>query len=442
MRIISAIFLLGLFSVTSACGGGSGGGSSAGAPSVPASSSAAATTSSSSSSAILSSSSSTVSSSSSSSTSLSSSAALYPNYNTKPLAADTTGVGSTATQIASKIKIGFNIGNTLEATGGKTETHWGNPKITKDFVAFVKKSGFNAVRLPTSWDQYANQETAEIDAAWLARVKEVVQYCVDNDLYVIVNIHWDGGWLENNVVPEKQAQNNAKQKAFWEQIATQLRDFDEHVLFASANEPNVETAEQMAVLLSYHQTFIDAVRATGGKNANRVLIVQGPSTDIDKTNKFWTQMPSDSVKDKLMVEVHYYTPWNYTGMTKDESWGNQFFYWGKGFHSTTDTAHNPTWGEEDTVDQQFKLMKTQFVDKGIPVIIGEFGTGVRKNLTGADLKLHLDGRAYYFNYIVKQALANGLLPFYWDIGELLDRTNNKVLDQQALDALIQGTVKP
>jgi hypothetical protein len=177
------------------------------------------------------------------------------------------------------------------------------------------------------------------------------------------------------------------------------------------------------------------VRATGGKNAYRTLIVQGPSTDIEATNKLMTQLPVDSASNRLMAEVHYYTPWNYTGMTKDESWGNQFFYWGKGFHSTTDTAHNPTWGEEDTVDANFALMKKQFVDKGIPVIIGEFGTGIRTTLTGDALKLHKDGRAYYFSYIVKQAAANGLIPFYWDTGSLLDRKNNVVLDQQALDAL-------
>lgn len=366
---------------------------------------------------------------------------LYPDYNLSPLPADTRGMESNASQLASKMTIGFNIGNTLEATGGKSETYWGNPKITKEFVAFVKQSGFTAIRLPVSWDQYANQATAEIDAAWLNRVKEVVQYCVDSDLYVIVNIHWDGGWLENNVTPAKQDQNNAKQKAFWEQIATQLRDFDEHLLLASANEPNVDNAEQMAVLLSYHQTFVDAVRATGGRNAHRILILQGPATDIDKTNKLWTKMPTDKVNNRLIAEIHYYSPWNYTGMTKDESWGNQFFYWGKGFHSTTDTAHNPTWGEEDYVDQQFKLMRTQFIDKGIPVIMGEFGTGVRKNLTGTDLKLHLDGRAYYLKYITQQAIANGMVPFLWDIGDLLDRTNNKVLDQQAYDALMQGAAK-
>ena len=441
MKIINLSTLFFVCVITSACGGGSSSGSSSqatGGTNTTISSTNSTSASSSVSSSSLSSVSSLASSAMSSSSSSALAVATYPSYNTAPLAPDTTGVTSTAMQLASKIKIGLNIGNTLEAVGGKSETYWGNPKITPEFVAFVKQSGFNAIRLPVSWDQYANQTTAEIDAAWLSRVKEVVQYCVDNDLYVIVNIHWDGGWLEENVVPAKQVQNNAKQKAFWEQIATQLRDFDEHVIFASANEPNVETAEEMAVLLSYHQTFIDTVRATGGKNANRVLIVQGPSTDIEKTNKLWTQMPTDTASDKLMVEIHYYTPWNYTGMTKDESWGNQFFYWGKGFHSTTDTAHNPTWGEEDTVDQNFGLMKTQFVDKGIPVIIGEFGTGVRKDLTGDDLKLHLDGRAYYFNYIVKQAIANGLLPFFWDTGGLLDRNSNSVLDQQALDALIQG----
>lgn len=434
MKIINLLFLSGLLAATSACGGGSSGSNAQ-----PVASSAATTTSQAVSSSP--SSSATTSSSTSSSTSSKSSSSvanLYPSYNTEPLAPDATGVGSTAVQIASRIKLGFNIGNTLEATGGKSETYWGNPKITKEFVAFVKQSGFNAIRLPVSWDQYSNQATAEIDAAWLARVKEVVQYGVDNDLYVIVNIHWDGGWLENNVTTAKQAQNNAKQKAFWEQIATRLRDFDEHVLFASANEPNVETAEQMAVLLSYHQTFVDTVRVTGGKNANRVLIVQGPSTDIEKTNKLWTQMPVDTVKDKLMAEIHFYTPWNFTGMTKDEAWGNQFFYWGKDFHSKTDTAHNPTWGEEDIVDQHFKLMKTQFIDKGIPVVVGEFGAMNRTNLTGDDLKLHQDSRAHYYNYVTKQAIANGLLPFVWDIGQVLDRANNKVLEPYILDALVQG----
>lgn len=433
MKLFSTLFFMATIFFVTGCGGG-GGSSAPSTPSSKALSSSVVTLTSSS--IAPSSSASSLVSSAISSESLSQ---PYPSYNTQPIAPDMTGVDSTAAQIASNIKIGFNIGNTLEATGGQSETYWGNPKITKEFVTFVKQSGFNAIRLPTSWDQYANQTTAAIDINWLNRVKEVVQYCIDNDLYVIVNIHWDGGWLENNVTPEKKTENNAKQKAFWEQIATHLRDFDEHLIFASANEPNADDTTKMSVLLSYHQTFVDTVRATGGKNAYRVLIVQGPNTDIEKTNQLMTQLPVDTATNRMMAEIHYYTPWNYTGMTKDESWGNQFFYWGKDFHSATDTAHNPTWGEEAAVDQNFKLMKEQFVDKGVPVVLGEFGTGVRNNLTGDDLKLHLDGRAYYFNYITKQAIANGLLPFFWDTGSLLDRTANSVLDQQALDALIQGS---
>lgn len=369
---------------------------------------------------------------------------LYPSYNTNPIAADATGMSNTAAQLAANMKLGWNIGNTLEATGG--ETAWGNPKVTKALIDLVKANGFNAIRIPCSWNQnMANATTAQIKADWLARVKEVVQYCVDNNMYVIVNIHWDGGWLENNCTEASKVANNAKQKAFWEQIATSLRGFDEHLIFASANEPNVENATQMAVLTSYHQTFIDAVRSTGGKNAYRTLVVQGPSTDIDKTNKLMLTLPTDNVVNRMMVEVHYYTPWNFCGMEKDETWGKMFYYWGANYHSTTDTAHNATWGEEADLDKLFKSMKTQFVDKGIPVVLGEFGAIRRSTLTGNDLTLHLNSRAYYLKYLVKQAKANGLIPFYWDEGSIGDkgfgifkRSDNTVFDTQVLTALQDG----
>jgi len=369
---------------------------------------------------------------------------LYPSYNTNPIAADASGMGSSAVELAAKIKLGWNIGNTLEATGG--ETAWGNPKVTKALIDAVKAHGFNAIRIPCSWNQnLENATTAKIKLDWLNRVKEVVQYCVDNDMYVVVNIHWDGGWLENNITEAKKVENNAKQKAFWEQIATHLRGFDEHLLFASANEPAVEDVTQMAVLNSYHQTFIDAVRSTGGKNATRVLVVQGPTTDIEKTNKLMTTLPTDKVSGRMMVEVHYYAPWNFAGLTKDETWGKMFYYWGSGFHSTTDTERNATWGEEADLEKNFKLMKTQFVDKGIPVLLGEFGAIRRTTLTGDALTLHLNSRAYYLKTVVKTAKANGLLPFYWDEGSLgnngfgiMNRTNNTVFDTQALNALIDG----
>jgi aryl-phospho-beta-D-glucosidase BglC (GH1 family) len=367
-----------------------------------------------------------------------------PSYNTNPLAADATGMSSNAVELAAKIKLGWNIGNTLEATPG-AETVWGNPKVTKALIDLVKANGFNAIRIPCSWNQYADAKTAKIDAVWLARVKEVVQYCVDNDMYVIVNIHWDGGWLEENCTVDKKDANNVKQKAYWEQIATYLRDFDEHLLFASANEPNVDDAAQMAVLNSYHQTFIDAVRSTGGKNAYRSLIVQGPRTDIDKTNKLMTALPTDKVLNRMMVEVHYYTPYQFCLMDKDADWGKMFYYWGKDYHSSTDATRNATWGEEAELDAFFKSMKTQFVDKGIPVVLGEFAAIKRTTLTGANLDLHLASRAYYLKYVVKQAKANGMLPFYWDAGgmgnnssALFNRTNNTVYDQQALTGLLDG----
>ena len=366
-------------------------------------------------------------------------AAPYPSYNTSPAPADMTGMSHNAQQIAASIRIGWNIGNAMEAIGG--ETAWENPQISNALIQAVKKAGFNAIRLPVSWDQYADQKTGRISAAWLARVKQVVQYCVDNDMVVLVNVHWDGGWLERNVTSDKKDAVTAKQKAYWEQIATTLRDFDEHVMFASANEPGAPNARATAVLMSYHQTFVDAVRATGGRNAYRVLVVQGPDTDIDKTVKLMRTLPADKVPGRMMAEIHFYAPYNFVMMDKDESWGNQAYYWGAGNHSKTDAKHNPTFGEEDFVDAQFASLKRKFVDKGIPVVLGEFSAMRRKNLTGDALALHLKSRNDYHTHVVKAAVANGVLPFYWDVGVtdgIFDRKTNLMRDRQTLDAVMAG----
>lgn len=418
IKVMSAL-LPGFILLLAACGGG-GGGKSQPVPSSSASSSSSSTASVASSSVAAS--------------------IAFPDYNTNPLAPDNTGMTSNAVEIAGRIGFGWNIGNTLEALGG--ETAWGNPQVNSELIQLVKTHGFNAIRIPVSWNQYANPQTAAIDPAWLDRVKQVVQYSIDHDMYVMVNIHWDDGWLEKHVDPEDQQQVNAKQKAFWQQIATHLRDFDERLMFASANEPDVSTAEQMAVLQAYHQTFVDAVRATGGKNAWRVLIVQGPKTDIETSAELWPGMPVDSVADRLMFEVHFYTPFNFTLMRNDETWGKQFYYWGSEFHSPVDTERNATWGEESTVDELFAQMKVQFVDQGIPVVLGEFAAMRRDDLTGAERERHLASRAYYLNYVTHSAVRHGLLPFYWDSGALdsfgsgiFDRRNNTVFDHQALEAL-------
>lgn len=363
---------------------------------------------------------------------------IYPGYNISPAPADQTGMGSTAVQLAAKFKLGWNIGNTLEAIGG--ETAWGNPLISESYIQSVKQQGFNAIRLPCSWDQNSDKTTAKIQDAWLNRVKQVVQYCVNNDMYVLLNIHWDGGWLDHNINTAKRDSVNAKQKAFWEQIATTMRDFDEHLMFASANEPPADNAEQMAILTSYHQTFVNAVRSTGGRNSYRVLVVQGPSTDMDKTNNLMNTLPTDMVKDRMMVEVHYYTPFQFCLMDGDASWGKMFYYWGAGHHSAIEPDRNATWGEEGDVNNSFGKMKTKFVDKQIPVIMGEYGAyrrGGSKNVP-KDLATHNDAVDYWLTYVTKQAIVNGIKPFFWDTGGALDRRNNTVLDKRTIDAIIEG----
>ncbi|GAA0296926.1 glycoside hydrolase family 5 protein [Sphingomonas oligophenolica] len=346
-------------------------------------------------------------------------------------------MAGTAVDIAGHIGLGWNAGNTLEAIGG--ETAWGNPLITQDLMNKVKALGFDAVRLPCSWDQYANQATARISDTWLKRVKDVVQYCINADLYVLLNIHWDGGWLDGHIDTADENAVIAKQRAFWEQIATQLRDFDERLMFASANEPPADKADQVDILLAYHQAFIDAVRSTGGRNAYRVLVVQAPSTSTEEAVSLWKKMPVDSAANRLMLEVHWYTPSQFTLITSDQSWGKMFYYWGKDYHSTIEPDRNATWGEEDYVDQQMLAMKQHYTSIGIPVIMGEFGCIRRSD--PRDLALHNASVTHWVKYITQQARANGVMPFQWDTGGLIDRRTLAVLDQATLDALLEGAGK-
>jgi endoglucanase len=367
---------------------------------------------------------------------------LYPSYNTSPIAPDPTGMSSTAVQLAEKMHLGINIGNTMEAP---TEAEWVNSKITESYLKFVKQIGFNTVRLPTGWVKWhlSDRAKAKIDPAWLNRVKEVVGWCVANDMYVMLNVHGDWGWLENNVNSLKKDSVNAMQKAIWEQIATTMRDFDEHLIFAGTNEPVADNAEQMAILDSYHQTFVDAVRATGGRNSHRVLVVQGPRTNGELTYNLMNTLPVDPVPNRLMVEIHNYTPATFTLVTDgDVSWGNMIYYWGEGNHSTIEPERNATYGEEDEILDEFQKMKQKFVDKGIPVMLGEYATWRRTSDLGKpvpkDMDMHNKSVNYWATYVTKQAKAHGLVPFWWEIGFMLDRANNVVKDQAMLDAIIEG----
>lgn len=362
--------------------------------------------------------------------------------NAKNIAGNNTGLSSNAGALAAKIKIGWNLGNSLEAAASATsagETSWGNPKATKELIDAVKASGFNAVRIPCAWSGYIeDQATYKIKDSWLERVTEVVDYCVANDMYAIINIHWDGGWLEENPTYAAQEAVNKKQRALWEQIAVYFRDYDEHLLFAGTNEVHANygnpTAENIAVQQSYNQTFVDAVRATGGKNAYRNLIVQSYNTNIQYAIDRM-QMPTDPAVKRLMAEVHFYDPWDFAG---DES--SNKYLWGKDF---TGSANVSSWGQEAWVDSQFAGIKTKFVDAGIPVILGEYGAILRTSV--ADQQNHIKARNYYLKYITKAAKANGMIPFYWDNGAtgnngfgLFNRSNNQIVHQDAINALMEG----
>lgn len=342
-----------------------------------------------------------------------------------------------AQELAKKMHVGWNLGNTLEAICD--ENAWGAGKTSQKLIDSVKAAGFNTVRIPVSWFCHSDTISSEINKKWMSRVKEVVDYCVKDDLYVILNMHWDKGWLENRINAKNQVEVNKRQFAYWTQIAKYFKNYDEHLLFAGTNEPNAKDAKQMAVLLSYHQTFVDAVRATGGNNASRTLIVQGPETNFEKTLDLMNTLPNDKIKDRLMVEIHYYTPFQFCLMEKDADWGKMFYYWGKNNHSKTDLERNTTWGEEELVDKLFSEIKTKFTDKGIPVILGEFGAYKRKLSSPSDQALSDLSVEYFGKYIVKSALENGIVPYYWDIPmNLFNRKTGEILDRGVLKAMMEG----
>ncbi len=339
----------------------------------------------------------------------------------------------TAQQVASNITLGWNLGNTLEAQCG--ETAWGNPVVSQQFIDAVRAAGFNSIRIPAAWDCHSNQSTQTIDAAWMARVKQVVDYAYGQGMYVILNIHWDGGWLEEHPLFSFQEANNIKQRNFWTQIATTFRDYDQHLLFAGTNEVHADfgtpTAEHITVQQSYNQTFVNAVRATGGNNASRTLVVQTYNTNLHHGLQFFS-LPTDTIASRLMVEIHHYDPYDFTLNPNGPClfWGAQF-----------PTQSNCTWANEAYHDNFFAQVGDRWVDQGIPVMIGEYGVATRPNLS-------LESRAFWNEYVNRAAAANGIKTYYWDNGvapsqtngfAIFNRASGAVIDQPVLDALLRGS---
>jgi len=344
---------------------------------------------------------------------------------------------------------GWNLGNTLEAPTG--EGTWA-PKTTRELIDAVADAGFNTVRLPVAWNSHADPVTYQINPAWMARIEQVVEWCFARDLVVILNSHWDSGWIENKITDTVDPTIDARMKAYWTQIANTFKDYDSRLLFAGANEPAVKTAGQMATLLAYYQTFVDAVRDTGGNNTDRWLVVQGPETDIQRTYDLMHALPSDPTPRRMIVEVHYYDPYPFALMKADADWGPVTYFWGRDYHHPTWTERNCTQGEEAWVEAKFQLMHDKFVSQGIPVLLGEFGsirrTG-RPELRGADLKRHLASRTYFNQTIVETANRMGLRPVYWDDSGLnpnsfglFNRKNGKLVDRDGARALTGGAALP
>lgn len=410
-----------------------------------------------------------------------------------------------ATDLVEPMGMGYNIGNTMEVP--ENPTGWGNPLPTAAYIKAIKAAGFNTVRIPCAWyshsdalakDIAAYGGTADnstykhvgkasdftnptIDAAWLAQVKEVVDMIIAEGMYVVLNSHWDEGWLEDRVydgtanprsgagdITNSSATTKARQAAYWKQIATYFKDYDEHLLFAGANEPAVNDPwgasgqwafddSRMQILKGYYEAFITSVRSAGGNNDTRTLIVQAPRTEMDNAPMLSTNWPTDPAgAGYMMAEVHYY-PYQYSLMTADEDWGKQFYYY-TGLSSTTDTEHNMGWnvysnsidnnalGTPNQIKKAFGELKTMFCDKGIPVIIGELGAIKRTGqiTDAANLKLHLQGRALFYGEVAKNAKANGIVPYVWDTGAEDDgnmtiitrqKGTYSILDPDVLNAL-------
>jgi endoglucanase len=369
---------------------------------------------------------------SSSSISISSSSIRSSSSSSRSASSVSSG-GVTSVELTRLMGIGWNVGNSLDAIGG--ETNWGNPLITQQLINSVKAAGFKTIRLPVAWSKFSDESNFVIQSAWMDRVEQVVNYALNADMYVVMNIHWDNGWMQPTYAQQNYVNNRLT--IMWSQIATRFSNYDDRLLFAGTNEVMVDgdygtpTVEYYTVQNSFNQTFVNAVRATGGKNATRHLVVQGFNTNIDHTVNF-AKIPTDTVSNRLMMEVHYYDPYNFTLNTS-----SNITQWGS---IATNPSATETWANESYTDAQFQKMKVNFVDKGVGVILGEYGVVSRTNV--AD---HETYRNYWNEYITKSAYTRGLVPVYWDNGfggnggmALFDRASGTQLYPNLIQAIVKA----
>lgn len=357
-------------------------------------------------------------------------------------------------QIVEAMGPGWNLGNQLESVTDNVpeETNWGNPVITEKLIQSVKAAGFKSIRIPVSYfAKIDDDKDYTIDSKWLDRVQEVVDYCIKNDLYAVINIHGDGyntidgSWLLCN--GKNQTEIKKKYKKIWKQIAERFKNYDEHLLFESMNEefdgsysePNKEYYQNIN---DYNQIFVDTVRKTGDNNTKRWLIIPGWNTNIDYTaGDYGFKLPTDQYRDKsidkeeqrIMISVHYYSPWDFCGGENCviTQWGNE----------ADDPSKTSTTCDETYMKNQLNLMKTTFADKGYPVFIGEYGS-IDKTSYDSENEYY---RAYFARKLCQLSRKNGCIPMYWDNGYngvhgfgLFDRTTCEITQPVIIDAIMEG----
>ena len=326
---------------------------------------------------------------------------------------------------------GWNLGNSLEAI-------WGYSYSSAAPFYTAANAGFNAVRIPCAWDSNANQTNYQINPTYMAQVKQAVDWAIAAGMYVVINDHWDGGWLDANITTNVDPIIKAKMNSYWTQIATAFAGYDNHLLFAAANEPPSESPAEVSTLMFYYQTFVNAVRGVGGNNTNRWLVLQG-SGDTTWLNA----LPTDPTPNRLMVEYHCYTPFQFTQLASDASWGNMFYFWGPAYHYSGDPSRNATWGEEGYIDSGFQQLTDQYVSKGVPVMVGEFQAAGKSFLTGTEAAYNRSSAYYWNKYVVDSAIGHGLSPFYWSTpGSPFDWNTGAVNDSQAMIVLTGGAAPP
>ncbi len=335
----------------------------------------------------------------------------------------------TATEVIKLMGNGINLGNTMEAynhqgyLNGQNpvnfENAWGQPTTTQEMINDMKEMGFDSIRIPVAWTNGMNFESGDytIDERLLARVEEIVNYALNADMYVIINDHWDGGWWGMFGSPDMEVRKKAMDiyKSMWSQIAERFCGYSYKLIFESANEElgdrlndsdisgtkgTLTQTECYEKAYEINSEFVKLIRSTGGKNADRFLLIAGYNTDITMTCDDRFKMPEDTAEEKLILSVHYYTPWDYCGTEAVTQWG-----------SPTDIE------EQNTLFEKL----TKFTDKGYGVIIGEYAVMTSKGFKPDTDKFYtnlLDNCDYY-NYC----------PVLWDCSNLYKRRSGEIADE-------------